>query len=295
MHRDELIITVFTLIDDLLPLVTGGQRLRQRGPQPTLADSEVLTIEAVGSFLGFTQDRALWRYFRDHWSHFFPGLSQIHRTTFVRQAAQLWSCKALLWQGVLALTPHDPELSWVDSCPLPVCRFARAYRNRSFAEHGAYGHDAVSRGTFYGFRLHCHLLAPGLLHRLAVVPANVSELTVLPELVADQPGFVLGDRGFWSPTLSAQLRDQQILLVAPFRRATRDPAPRFSRWFSRKRYRIETVFSQLVGRFRVREIRTRDPWHLLNRLLRIMLMHTIGVFLNIQAGRPPLQLARLLD
>lgn len=59
MHRDELIITVFTLIDDLLPIVTGGQRLRQRGPQPTLADSEVLTIEAVGSFLGFTQDRAV--------------------------------------------------------------------------------------------------------------------------------------------------------------------------------------------------------------------------------------------
>ncbi|CAN5518545.1 hypothetical protein BH23CHL2_BH23CHL2_05760 [soil metagenome] len=153
----------------------------------------------------------------------------------------------------------------------------------------------MSRSTFYGFRLHCHLLAPGLLHRLAVVPANVSELTVLPDLVADQPGFVLGDRGFWSPTLSAQLREHDIALVAPFRRATRDPAPRFSRWFSRKRYRIETVFSQLVGRFRVREIRARDPWHLLNRLLRIVLMHTIGVFLNIQVGRPPLQLARLLD
>ncbi|CAN5518499.1 hypothetical protein BH23CHL2_BH23CHL2_05750 [soil metagenome] len=149
MHRDELIITVFTLCPegahDLLPIVTAGQRLRQRGPQPTLADSEVLTIEAVGSFLGFTQDRALWRYFRDHWSHFFPGLTQIHRTTFVRQAAQLWACKALLWQGVVSPTPHDPELAWVDSCPLPVCRFARAYRNRGFA--GPRGHPAPMVGT----------------------------------------------------------------------------------------------------------------------------------------------------
>jgi len=295
MHRDELIIAVFTLIDDLLPIVTDGQRLRQRSPQPTLADSEVLTIEAVGSFLGFTEDRALWRYFRDHWRHFFPGLRQIHRTTFVRQAANLWAWKALLWQAVLGMTPHDPELGWVDSCPLPVCRFARAYRHRSFAEHGAYGRDYMSRATFYGFRLHVHLLAPGLLHRLAVVPANVSEHTVLPDLVADHPGFVLGDRGFWSPTLFAQLREQAIVLVSPFRLASRDPAPGFSRWFSRKRYRIETVFSQLVSRFRVREIRTRDPWHLLNRLLRIVLMHTIGVFLNIQAGHPPLHLARLLD
>ena len=153
----------------------------------------------------------------------------------------------------------------------------------------------MSRATFYGFRLHVHLLAPGLVHRLAVVPANVSELTVLPDLVADHPGFVLGDRGFWSPTLQTQLREQAIILVTPFRRASSDPAPRFGRWFSRKRYRIETVFSQLVERFRLREIRARDPWHLLNRLLRIVLMHTIGVLLNIQAGRPPLQLAHLLD
>jgi hypothetical protein len=32
MDRDELIIAGFCLIDEALPVVTAGQRLRQRGP-----------------------------------------------------------------------------------------------------------------------------------------------------------------------------------------------------------------------------------------------------------------------
>ena len=37
--------------------ILQGKRLRQRGPQPTLSDSEVLTIESIGEFLGFDQDK----------------------------------------------------------------------------------------------------------------------------------------------------------------------------------------------------------------------------------------------
>ena len=38
MNRDELIIACFCLIDDVLPGVLEGQRLRQRGFGPTLSD-----------------------------------------------------------------------------------------------------------------------------------------------------------------------------------------------------------------------------------------------------------------
>jgi hypothetical protein len=44
MELTTFIVSVFCLLDDWL----AGQHLRQRGPQPTLADSEVLTIECVG-------------------------------------------------------------------------------------------------------------------------------------------------------------------------------------------------------------------------------------------------------
>jgi hypothetical protein len=54
MDATTLLITVYCLIDDSL----GGRQLRRRGPQPILADSEVLTIECVGEFLGLDTDKA---------------------------------------------------------------------------------------------------------------------------------------------------------------------------------------------------------------------------------------------
>jgi len=96
MDLDTFIITVFCEVDDMLPSLLGGKRFRSRGPDPTLSDSEVLTIEMVGEFLGLDQDKVIFDYFRCHYSHFFPALLQIHRTTFTRQAANLW---ALKWFG----------------------------------------------------------------------------------------------------------------------------------------------------------------------------------------------------
>jgi hypothetical protein len=72
--------------------VSGGQPLRERGPDPTLADSEVLTMEVVGEYLGLIQDSAQFAYFRRHYAHFFPALARLHRTTFVRQAARRPTC-----------------------------------------------------------------------------------------------------------------------------------------------------------------------------------------------------------
>ena len=101
MDLDSLIIQVFCSVDDALKECLqrlGVSRLRQRGPQATLSDSEVLTMEVVGEYLGLEQDKAIFDYFRRHYSHFFPALAGVHRTTFTRQAANLWLVKEWLWQ-----------------------------------------------------------------------------------------------------------------------------------------------------------------------------------------------------
>ena len=101
MDLTTFLVTVFCLIDDWL----AGQplRLRQRGPRPTLADSEVLTIECVGEFLGIDTDTGLYEYFRRHWADWFPALGRVHRTSFVRQAA-----KGVGGQAPPAATPAHP-------------------------------------------------------------------------------------------------------------------------------------------------------------------------------------------
>ncbi|HKC64021.1 MAG TPA: IS982 family transposase, partial [Pyrinomonadaceae bacterium] len=93
---------------------------------PLLSDAEVLTIEVVGEYLGMDQDKAIFTYFRRHFGHFFPALCAVHRTTFARQAANLWRVKEKLWQHLSRHLEVDRAVSLIDSFPVPVCRFARA-------------------------------------------------------------------------------------------------------------------------------------------------------------------------
>jgi hypothetical protein len=118
MDLSTFIVAVFCLIDER---IKDLGRLRGRGPTPKLSDAEVLTIEIVGEFLGFDEDTELFEYFRRHYAHYFPNLLRVHRTTFSRQAANLWKAKERLWQGLLAETPHDPGFALADSSP---CRRA---------------------------------------------------------------------------------------------------------------------------------------------------------------------------
>ena len=132
MDLDDFIITTFCMIDDTLKELLGGRRLRQRGPMPALADSEVVTMEVVGEYLSLDQDKAIFDYFRRHYTHLFPVVGTMHRTTFVRQAANLCAVKEMIWQHMLKQAEYDPSLKLVDSFPLPACQFARAYRCRRF-------------------------------------------------------------------------------------------------------------------------------------------------------------------
>ncbi len=294
MDLDDFIITVFCVVDEAVPRVTDGCRLRQRGPQPTLADSEVLTMEVVGEYLGLEQERALFAYFRRHYAHFFPALRALHRTTFVRQAANLWRLKERLWQDLLDKVPHDPTFAIIDSFPLPVCQFARAYRCRRFRGEAAFGKDTLVRQTFFGFRVHVRLEWPGVITRFCVAPANAHELRVLPALAEQSIGTLVGDHNYWSPATVAEWQPCGVDLLAPYRSAKRDPHPRWSALLSRVRYRIDTVFGQLVDRCAVKRVWARDLWHLCSRLLRKVLMHTLAVLLNVDLGNPPLHLAQLV-
>lgn len=262
---------------------------------PTLSDSEVLTMEVVGEYLGFTQDLALYRYFRRHYTHFFPALEQVHRTTFIRQAANLWKVKELVWRRLLHSMPCDPAFALVDSFPLPVCQFARAYRCRRFKGEAAFGKDTLVRQTFYGFRVHVRCCWPGVITHFDIAPANVSETAVVPELVGGTHGMLLGDRNYWNPTLKEELKQGDLQLEAPFRRATTDPWPKRSAVISRIRYRIDTTFGQLVDRYQVKRVWAKDTWHLHSRLLRKVLSHTLVAILNQAQGNSPMQLAKLVS
>jgi hypothetical protein len=283
-------VTVFYYTDNWL----AGKQVRQRGPQPSLSDSEVLTMEIVGEFLGLDEDQSIYRYFQRHWADWFPAIRHIHRTTFVRQAANLWKVKEQLWQQVLSQIEYDPQVAIVDSFPVPVCRFARAYRCRLFQAQATYGYDDLAKQTFYGFRAHVRVCWPGVIVGLELTPAHTHDVKALLDLTEGTQGWVLGDRNYWSPVTTEMLTSQNLCLLAPRKSRQHEPHPWPIRLIQIRR-RIETVFSQLVGRFQAKTVWARDFWHLGSRWLRKILAHSFDVFLAQREGlHSPLQFAQLL-
>lgn len=289
MELTTFIVGVYCLIDDW---VRTQPRARSRGPEPLLADSEVLTMEVVGEYLGIDTDRGIYTYFRRHYADWFPALGRVHRTTFIRQAANLWAAKERLWRELAARVERDPAVALLDSFPVPVCRFARAYRCRLFAGLAAYGYDEMAKQTYYGLRGHLRVCWPGVVAEASLAPANAHDLSVAEaDLLEGTHGWALGDRNYHSPKVRERLAERGLELLAPPKQVKEGQWPR---WLIHKRRLIETVIGQLVERYRIKRVWARDTWHLCSRFLRKLLSHTLAVLLCQRQGLSPLRLAQLV-
>jgi len=113
--------------------VQSAEKRFKRGFAPRLTDSEVITMEVVGEFLGLDTDVGIWTYFGRHGRSWFPQLGS--RTPLAQQAANLWVIKPRLHPSLVIDrgTATDP-IRLVDGCPLPVCGLTRAPRGGGFPE-----------------------------------------------------------------------------------------------------------------------------------------------------------------
>ena len=177
---------------------------------------------------------------------------------------------------------------------MPVCRFARATYARSFREVATYGYDEVARHIYYGLRAHVRLAWPGVIVDCELAPAHLSDTEGAEDLLQGVAGFVLADRNYWKPELFQRLKSDGLYLLAPFKSAKHEKQP-YPRVLTHMRYRIETVFGQLVERFHAKRIWARDLWHLTSRWMRKFLSHTLAVYFCSLADIPYLSFAKLVS
>jgi hypothetical protein len=289
----DFIITVFCLIDDECKILPN--RIRQRGFKPSLSDSEVMTMETVGEFLGIDTDKGIWSYFKTHWFNLFPKLSD--RSSFVRQAANLHVIKRIIQERLAKnLGAFADNLHLIDGFPMPVCRFARAHFSRIFKGDAAYGYCATKKETYYGFHGHLVISSIGVITAGTFAAANVDERDVCPELMEKVYGLALGDKGFIRPILQEELKQQGIYLQTAIRDNMKEERPSwFLQWMKGTRRLIETVIGQLSERFHIEKIRARDVWHQTSRFWRKLLAHTICIKISMAMGNKPLQFEKLVS
>jgi hypothetical protein len=293
--EEEFIIAVFCLVEDeARPLLET--KLRSRGFGPQLSDTEVLTIEIVGEFLGYHTDTAIWTYFRRHWLALFPALGS--RTTFVRQAANLWAVKQRLHARLVRrLGAYEQDLFIVDGLPMPVCAFCRAPRVRCFRGEAAFGYCRSKKQRYFGFKGEVVITASGLIVAATAIAANADERDAVWELSEGVRGLLIGDKGFISQALAAQLERERGLRLETTgmrKNMTETRSQVRLRELSRIRKLVETVIGQLAERFQIERVHAHDRWHLTSRVARKILSHTVAVFFCRQAGDESLRFERLI-
>lgn len=296
MSIEDFIIRAYCLIDDLEKKELKGEKLRKRGFEPGLTDSEVMTMEVVGEFLGIDTDKGIWEYFDNHWKELFPKLGS--RANFAKHAANLWQLKKRL-QKKLAnqMAAFSDPLHMSDGFPMPTCHFKRAYFSPLFEESAAYGYCASKDEKYYGFKGNLVINSEGIITDITVTAANIDERESLWDMVDDIEGMMISDKGLIGADFQKELLEcAQINLQTAGRSNMKETRSKpFLKWLTSTRRLVETVIGQLSERFHIEKVRARDLWHLTSRIARKILSHTICAFLNKAMGNQTLQFDRLIQ
>lgn len=236
--NDHLIITSYVIIDDVM------RSLNHRShPLAKITDSEVLTVAVVAAkYFRNNHERALWVLTELGYLSERLSTSRLNRRLH-RVADYLGliveTLGELFAQGAVFI---------IHSMPLPVCRRARARRNRKVRGREYCGFCAAKREKFFGFRLHLVSTPEGLPVSFAIVAGGYHDLTPLHELLFALPAgaCVFGDKGYNSAPDEATILNETGERVIPIRRKNMAR----HEWvdeFDLKQYRkgIETVNSQL--------------------------------------------------
>ena len=306
---EDFVITIYCLIEDeLYPAFLKQHGLpRRAGFPPALSDSECLTIELVGSYLGYTSQKQLYEQMQDRWRAWFPALRD--RSAFTRQCANLWQVKAWMHQHLVKRLGGDQApYQIIDTLPVPLCHTARRFQRRIFRTESVGGFPAPTVGycaakdeVYFGFKGGLRITDYGLIVHAPLLPAYGHDSTCCDALLAglQTPTQVIGDSAFIGLDRQQELKQHHIHLQTPLKRNMQPTEARkpfvAPVWAQRLRRLIETVYAQLVQRFHVQSIKVRDPWHLQSLWTTKILSHSICVWINIRLKRQPLDFDGLVQ
>jgi hypothetical protein len=279
---------MYVVISDAF--VSIAPRLARPGPEPACSDAELLTMAVVGECMGWDQETVLisqWRRHRD----LFPV--QPDRTRFNRRRRALSQALNLLRCAVLALLDiaQDRRCA-VDSLPIPVVQFYWApHAGSDWRTHdAAFGRCCSKKQTIFGYKLHLLVTLGGVIRDFELAPANLRDLTVGTELLAEHRGLeVWGDKAYISAPVAAELaktRDIHLYTVPRANQKAPQPGAAVRRAFNGARAIIETVNGQLTGQLHVQVNHAHTSFGLQARLYTKLAAHTLCVYLNRLLGNP---------
>jgi hypothetical protein len=264
----------------------------QRYPRrAVMSDLEVMSLAITSEVASINSENWLFSKLRTNYRSLIPNL--IDRTRFNRRRRRL-EPMFLEFAKRMSMTMGDGgKLDIVDSMPCPIVRNARERSYRICREDHLTaprkGYSAVDRKYYIGYKLHLLTNENGVFQDMQVTPANVHDINFLKQHCFEDYSrgrTILGDRGYISKSLQADLfTSYDITLSVPYRKNQRDTKA-VNREYGRKRRRIETQFAQLCDQFRMKANYAKSFKGFMTRLIAKLAGIACLQKLNIEKGRP---------
>jgi DDE family transposase len=192
-------------------LTQGAQPAKKRGPEPGLAESEIMTILVLYHSSRFRNFKAFYEgvvlaLLRSAFPKA-PGYAR-----FIALTSHVW---VPLTVFLLSRMGRKTGIYYIDSTPLPVCHNRRINRHRVFADLAARGQTSV--GWFFGFKLHLVFNHQREIVALKLTPGNVNDTTPVADLTRDLIGKLFGDKGYVGKDLAKRLLRRGLALMTRVR------------------------------------------------------------------------------
>lgn len=275
---DALLISLYVLIDDLLPA------RRRFGRPPRISDSELICLAIAQVLLDCPNERRFLRLAQQRLGHLFPyipGQSGFNK--------RLRALAPQLVEAVTLLSRLSPSfcdrLRLLDSTPVPCAASRETVRRSALAGYGGYGYCRSHSRWFWGFRLYLLCSPDGLPVGFELAPANAPERLVaaeLPERVLEPGQLVIGDKGFAGAEFEHHVAALGGQLLRPDRK---DEQPRFGS-LGGIRQSIESTFDTLKDQLSLERHGGRTLTGLVSRIARRLLALTAAILHNWQLGTP---------
>lgn len=252
---EELYHIIFKIVEKLyndnVPICV---RNRKNKDKAKMSDVEIISIQLVIECLGKTQNSG-YLYLQAN----YPNLvNYVERSRFNRLVSSLFTAV----KEIRTKMPKNENCEYkiVDSFPLIVNKFGRAYFGKRLREYSSYGYCASKKEKYYGMKVHVVTDLYGNPIDYLLTKANVDDRDALYELsnmISIQTLF--GDKGYVG-NISAELKKEKgIDLYALKRGNSKNPLPKsFRNMISKLRRRIESTFNQLIEHFEIERVRANS-------------------------------------
>ena len=275
----DVFTTWYVLVDTAYQgIIAETGRLRQRGPQPTFSDSEVITVALIADTFFHGHEELCLAFIRQYHHDLFPQLLDDSRFNRRRRLiAGLMDAIRRFYTAWL-IAPDDP-VRLVDSAPIPVCTYMRSNLCQTVLGKEYCGIMTSRRAKLYGFRIHLTTTTTQVVDQWMLAPASHWDGKLTPALLEDAAGlWVIGDNAFHDPSAMAWLQQQRhIRLTAIQRRDARVPWPKDLRsQLNKLRRTIESALSVLCTVFHLEQPGSRSLSGLLARISTRLLAYTLS-------------------